>query len=146
MKVLLACFALIGLAAYGQGASRFDPTSRWDASLLDSTIHAIDIKGDSLFSAWRCLSVNYLLRCNLYCERELGSGGGPFTLHVPKATGKQILEALIAAYPDFTYSQDSKTGVIWIYPRKARYNDILDLRLSVEEDIVQIPFASEEAR
>ena len=89
--------------------------------------------------AWEDISTKYLLRANLYMDAKTDSNPNTFEFNKDEATGKELLEAFLAAYPAYTYTQDPKTRVIWIHPKRIKYEDILNQKIKIAHPAYQIP-------
>jgi hypothetical protein len=50
-----------------------------------------------------------------------------------------LIEALLASFPNYTFTQDEETRVIWIHPRSTNYSDILSEKYRIERPAWQVP-------
>ena len=62
-----------------------------------------------------------------------------FVFNRDKVTGREILDALLREYAEFTYTQNPNTGIIWIHPKKLAYGDILNQRVKISHDAIGVP-------
>ena len=55
-----------------------------------------------------------------------------------QCTLAELLRALEEAYPDFTHTQDTNTGIIWLHPKSRPYESILAAKVKVEHDAMAL--------
>lgn len=113
----------------------------WNANLPNLELENVSVTGDSIQQAWMDISTKYLLRSVLYVSDPAASHT-PFSFDQQKCTGGDLLNALTAAYTNFTWSVDDDTGVIWLHPRDVAYDSILPLRVSITNDLLGVPMQS----
>jgi len=113
--------------------------SKWDADLLNVTIHNVSIKSGRMQWAWEEISKQYLLRANFYMDAGSDSDTTTFEFKKESATGKELLEAFLAAFPAYTYTQNPESGVIWIHPKRIKYGDILNQKIKIDHPAHQVP-------
>ena len=113
--------------------------SKWDEELLNIKFRDVSINAFGMPEAWREITTKYLLRANIYMDLQVGPNLQAINFKKKDATGKEILEALLTAFPAYTYTQDSETGVIWIHPKRIKYKDILYQKISIICPAHQIP-------
>jgi len=101
--------------------------------------HDINIRGDSLVKSWKCLCTDLLLQACLYQDVKADGDSAPFEFKSKETTGKMALEAFLAAYPDYTFTQDAATGIIWIHRKKVRYEDIFSQKIRIRHSAEQVP-------
>jgi hypothetical protein len=58
------------------------------------------------------------LRANLYWDPKAIAGPAGFAFNRENTTGKEVMDAFLAAYSDYTRTQDQETGVLWLHPKK----------------------------
>jgi hypothetical protein len=110
--------------------------------MLDVQFHDVRISATNPEEAWEQIGVKYLLRANIYLDaKSIGITGG-FQLKKEAATGRDILNAFAAAYPDLTYTIDKETSIIWIHPRSLQYADILTNEFRMLGQQLQVPMYS----
>ncbi len=63
----------------------------------------------------------------------------PFSFRREKATCKELFDAFLTTYSNFTYTHDPKTGVIWFHPKGMNFNDILSQRVGIAQGAKQVP-------
>jgi hypothetical protein len=122
-------------------SSAADAVSRpkWDDCLLAAELGDVDANAIGVAGAWHEMGVRYLLRANLYMDAAAVPDTTPFVYRKAKATGKDLFEALLTAYPRFTYTQDPTTGIIWFHPRSVKYIDILSQKVKVAPGANYVP-------
>jgi hypothetical protein len=64
---------------------------------------------------------------------------GEFILDRNSLTAGQLLDAIVMAYPGYRWSQDPKTGVLWIYPQEVAYEYLLGAKVEVEAEQLSVP-------
>ena len=116
----------------------FQLRSKWDESLLNVEFRNVNIDVSSLEKAWEEIAVKQFLRCNIYCDKRAGADEGKFVLHRDALTGKEMLDALLAAFPNYTFTQDPETRVIWLHPKSTNYSDILSEKFKIERPVWQV--------
>ena len=122
-RVLIMLLLVAATAASGLDRD-FKPHSKWDENLLKIELHNVRIKADNMTSAWQAISTTYLLRANFYRNAVSDEDSAHFAFNKDKATEGELIEAFIATYPEYTYTQDKETGIIWIHGKNLDYNDI----------------------
>ncbi len=116
--------------------------SKWDENMLNVELHDVNVKPNVMTAAWQDMARTYLLRFNLYMDAKLDGDSAVFSFKKEKATGKELLEAFLAAYPAYTYTQSPETGVIWIHRKAVDYDRILDEKIIIEKEALQVPMYS----
>jgi hypothetical protein len=107
--------------------------SAWDANTLSANFNEVAINANSMEEAWRDITARYLLRANLYMDSVAVSNRAPFIFNQREhCTGKDIFDGFLAAYPDFTYTQNPDSGIIWFHPKRVSYGDILNQRIRID--------------
>jgi hypothetical protein len=114
--------------------------SQWDDQLLKAEIRDIRIKPSGIWAAWQEITTKYLLRANLVLAGDPNSVSTVFTFEKKRASGKDLLDAFVGAYSDYTYTQDPGTGVVWIHPKALKYDEILSQKVMVAHLGHQVPF------
>lgn len=105
----------------------------WDKALANMVCENVDIQADLLTRAWQEVASSLLLRCNLLIRSDFSSEG-KFRFKSPRCTGKQILDALVAAYPQYIWGQDEESGVIWIYPKNLKLQEVLPQKVRLVQN------------
>jgi hypothetical protein len=113
--------------------------SKWDQALLNTEFHDVHVKTNTMVTAFEEMSTKYLLRANIYLDAAAYSDSTTFGLNKKTATGEEIIEAFLDAYPEYTYTHDPDTGVIWFHPKRVRYDSILNQKVKSEHAANQIP-------
>jgi hypothetical protein len=126
-----------GAAPPGSGGAA-QQTASWDKNLLNLTLGNVKLNAHSMSGAWGEIGSRYLIRVNLYADVPPRSSG-PFAFSSPSATVRQVLDAFVSTYPEYQYTQDSATGVLWIHRKKVSYEDILSRRVLVRRRALQVP-------
>ena len=139
LGAVLAAVALMAVALPAGQAAQGLPKSKWDQSLPSLELHGVNIEKPKLTSAWQEIATKYLIRSCLYYDLIADADQSPFLLNRESATGKDLMEAFIAAYPAYTYTQDPGTGVIWFHRKAVEYKDILSQRVVVNHSELQLP-------
>jgi hypothetical protein len=118
--------------------------SKWDEGMLSAELHDVQIEAGSFRGAWDEIVMKYLLRANLYMDAaavsdETEQGKKPFAFHKEKTTGKELFDAILAAYPAMTYTQSKETGIIWFHPKRLNCSDILSLKVRIAPGASHVP-------
>lgn len=116
-------------------------SSSWDMSLPQLELKNVSLKDNSLLKVWKQVSTDLLLRSVLFTTADTNMKG-PFSFAAAKCTAAELFHALCAAYPHFIWTQDAKTGVLWIHPGKIPYDKILTLPVDVRRDLPGIAMQS----
>jgi hypothetical protein len=114
------------------------PASKWDATLPGLQLAHVRVEGHSLFEAWTQASGDLMVR-SVLCLTDTSPGESPFSFQADACTAQDLFNAFTAAYPDLTWTQDDRTGVIWLHPKSLLYRDILTPELTVPTDELGIP-------
>ena len=131
--LMLSVFAWGAMTSQVCGAE-----SKWDKALLNMGFRDVSINAVGMPAAWREITTRYLLRANIYIDAQADSVSQAFIFKKEDATGREILGALLAAHPAYTYTQDRETGVLWIHPKRIKYEDILNQKIRVVRPAHQI--------
>ncbi len=132
--VLVAAFA--ALSATGICAEQ--PLSPWDATLQTLQLARVHLQASSLSEAWSQASGEFLIR-SVLCVTDTSPGTRPFTFHTDACTAGELFKAFTATYPEFTWTRDSRTGIMWLHPQSLPYADILSSEFTVSEDQLGVP-------
>jgi hypothetical protein len=100
------------------------------AGFLQIELGSVHIHADSLVKAWQDIGYSGI-RTVLWLEEQFHFEGLQFTFDKEKCNGTDLLQAFVATYPDYTYTEDQQTGVVWLYPKKIGYAEILPHRIKV---------------
>jgi hypothetical protein len=138
-KRIVQLFILLASVTSFAKAADVQIKSKWDADLLNVTIHNVSIKSGRMQTAWEEISKQYLLRANFYMDAGSDSDTTTFEFKKELATGKELLEAFLAAFPAYTYTQNQESGVIWIHPKRINYEDILNQKIKIDRPAHQVP-------
>jgi hypothetical protein len=135
---LLPISFLQGAVCSGSSADAVN-RSAWDERLLAVELGDVDAKADGPAGAWHEMGMKYLLRANMYMDAAAMRNTVPFAYRKAKATGKDLFDAFLTAYPEFTYTQDAMTGIVWFHPRSVKYDDILVQKVKVAPAATCVP-------
>jgi hypothetical protein len=113
--------------------------SAWNAELLDVKLHGVRVEPQTMENAWMAISINYLLPANFYMAQPAGSDSAKFAFSKEICTGRELVEAFLAVYPTYSYTQDRETGVAWVHPKTIRYEDILSQKIRIKRPASQVP-------
>ena len=104
--------------------------SKWDQELLTIELGSVNIKAypadgfrPSIVNAWEQITATYLIRANIYVDLKtaIATEKRRFEFKKEKATGKELFDAFLAAYPEYTYTRDPRTAVIWLHAKDVKY-------------------------
>jgi hypothetical protein len=114
--------------------------SQWDTEILDVKLQNVHIEAESMESAWIQIGTQCLLRANFWADLPTDVSPKKFVFDKPETTGRDLITACIGAYPNYTFTQDSDTGVLWIHPKTLKYSEILSKKavVSCAEHQVQV--------
>jgi len=138
-RIIFILFPLIAVIVASAQEGNINPRSTWDENILNIKLQNVQVRGVKMSMAWLDISTKHLLRANLYMDANTDSNPTTFEFNQDEATGKELLEAFLAAYPTYTYTQDPKTWVIWIHPKRIKYEDILNQKIKIVHPAYQIP-------
>ena len=113
--------------------------SKWDAGILQVEFRNISIEGSSIDDALRQMGCSLMLRSCLYHDVKSDADAKHFAFQREVATGQEVMDAFLAAYPDYTFTQDPKTGILWIHRKYVKYEEIFDQKVKVERSVEQVP-------
>ena len=130
--------ALLGLVMNSRAAEAAI-RSKWDENLLSVELGDVRINSSLMAGAWEEMSKKYLLRANIYMDAAASSGKTTFAFAKKRATGQDLFDAFLTAFPRFTYTQDPETGVIWFHPKDVNYSEILNQKISIARRANQVP-------
>ncbi len=136
LGALLAVLVTLG-ALDGATAKAIQP-SDWDAALPALELRQVDLTAPSLEKAWQQLSTVYLVRSILAVEPPARTVA-PFHFRCDRCRVRDIFAALVRAYPDFTWTADQATGLLWIHPKARPMSEILDERLRLVRPACAVP-------
>jgi len=146
MVVLVLVLVLLPLCV---SADDIQSKSGWDQELLNTKLGSVNIKGQSesripqIIVGWQQMTTKYLLRANIYLDEASELDTTRFEFSKEKATGQDVADAFLSAYPAFTYTRDSLTRVLWFHPKSLPYADILSAKLQVMHPSLQLPMYSD---
>jgi hypothetical protein len=113
--------------------------SSWNQNLLSIELGDVKIKAANIFDAWSQMTTKYLLRVNIYTDKSALTDTTIFDFNKEKTTCKEILNAFLATYSSFTYTQNPETGIIWLYPKRLKYDNILNQRVYLRDRADEVP-------
>jgi hypothetical protein len=114
-------------------------TSKWDAGILQVEFRNVQIDGLSIDDALQKMGCSLMLRSCLYHDVKSDADDKTFVFRREVATGKEVMDAFLAAYPDYTLTQDPITGILWFHRKKVKYEEIFDQKVIVERSVEQVP-------
>jgi hypothetical protein len=130
----------VGLAICHAAA---DPSiSSWDKNLLSMELGSVDVSARSLGDAWEDITSRYLVHANICMDGLPDSAPEPFEFHKERVTVRELLGALATTYPEFTYTQNPRTGIMWAHSRRVGYDDILKQKVNILRDSEYLPMYS----
>ncbi|OJH42508.1 hypothetical protein [Cystobacter ferrugineus] len=110
----------------------------WDRSLPELRLRDVTLSAGSLQEAWQLLNTHHLVRSVLFVKAPAKTTG-PFFFNTSHSKVRDVLNALVKAYPDFTWTADPQTGVLWIHPRALGFGELLSERLRIPRDACAVP-------
>jgi hypothetical protein len=119
-------------------AATSDTTSFWDKTLLDMELHNVRMKARTINEAWDKLGRGFLVRAVLAVE-ERTAVPAPFEFTREACTVREIIGAVLEAYPEYQFTQDPETGVLWIHPASVPYESILANPVVIPPGLNQVP-------
>ena len=147
IAVVIMLFVDCGLAQTGTNSPNLQ--SKWDANLPNIELGNVSIKVDpdngfyepTIARAWEQITSKYLLRANIYVDLKTATNTEKrsFTFKKENATGNELFDAFLATYPEYTYTHDPKTGVIWFHAKNINYDDILNNKVKIKHPVLQVP-------
>ena len=135
---LIAVLIFIVKMPVGGYAEGVQLPSKWDQDFLNVQFQGVRIKPSTMTDAWQQIGKKYLLRANFYMDVVPDSDSVEFTFDKETATGKELIEAFLATYPTYTFTQDRETGVIWIHPKRIKYENILNQKIRIDRPAFQV--------
>lgn len=142
MRHSLFILPFVAVIAANAQAEDFQTRSKWDEGILKVEYHQVNIEAGNMVSAWQEMCTKYLLRCNLVVSAGQTSATAKFTFRTNNATGNDLARAFLAAYPEYTNTQDKQTGVLWFHPKNVHYEEILTQEVKIARPAYQIPMFS----
>ena len=141
LTIALALLTAIscGLTVRVGSAAQAGHGSAWDESLPTVELQGVSIEKRGLVEAWQEIATRYLVRSCLYRDVKSDSDSRPFTFKRESATAKDLMQALLAVYPEYSYTRDEKTGIVWFHRKAVAYKDILAEQVTVARREVQLP-------
>jgi hypothetical protein len=135
-----ACWIYLVLWAWSAGAvgQVITTHSKWDAGLPAVELRDVHLQADSLNDSWQKQLGQLGVRTVLY-KPDLLKTQSKFVFDAEQCTVRNVLDAVVAAYPDFTYTQDGQTGVIWLHPKSVPYTSILGEKVKVRRTEIGVP-------
>jgi len=142
---------LVSLLTLNGRAEEVQLYSRWDANLLSIELGDCNIKlaptetlSPRVIVVWRQITQKYFLRANIYVDfsAAVDTEKRQFVFKKKMATGKDLFDAFLTAYPEYTYTQDPKTGIIWFHPKSIPYNEILNAKVRIKRSELQVAMYS----
>lgn len=112
--------------------------SVWDFALPAMQLNNVEINAVSLQDTWKQISTDFLLR-SILVVADNSLTNTPFSFKAAKCSGEDVLNAVTASYHDFTWTQDSNTGVIWFHPKDLALTDILSPKIRIADEQLGVP-------
>jgi len=133
-------FLLLFICGCLQGYAK-EFRSAWDADLINLKLEHVEIRAKSVTASWNEISSKLLLR-SILCYRPVRPDqrdSPPFEFVRERTTVKELFDALVAAYPEYTYTQDAATGIVWFHPKDLPYTNILDQPVHIFSSATGVP-------
>ena len=119
------------------GASPVEDPSNWDRGLLSVEFHDVRVEGAALVYSWDNLNVDLLLRSCIYRDAQSDLELKHFVFRRASATGSDIVRAFLETYPDYTYTQDPETGIIWFHRKDVTYDSIFSQKVKLTRNLTE---------
>jgi hypothetical protein len=116
--------------------------TKWDRGLLQLELNGVHVREGTLNKAWQRIAGEFGVRTVLLAQRDSPPETGTLAFDAERCTAAELLEAFVAAYPAYIYTQDTNTGVIWLHPKGNPYDTILAAKIKVEKDASAVPLAT----
>jgi hypothetical protein len=117
--------------------------SNWESGCLSMELTNCEIKANSIVDLWQhSLSRELGLRLILYLPRAYEGWQLGFNYQREKSTVADIISGVGQAYTNYIYTQDNKTGVIWLHPKDSPYDKILNGQVIVRHPVLGAPMLS----
>lgn len=139
--MVLSIFLVLFVFAHQSMADSKSGLSVWDTALPAMQLNNVAVNAASFEDAWKHISTDFLLRSVLVVSDNT-STNIPFSFKAAQCSGVELLNALIASYPDFTWEQNNETGVIWIHPKDLAMVDILSSKIRIAVEQLGVPMQS----
>ena len=130
-SVLLCCFEACGQPH----------PSEWDRAMMGANLGTVSVEARSISEAWKNISTTFLFRSVLVPSGE-PTDTGQFRLDQAGCTGMDVVKAIVSSYPQYQYVIDAEYQIVWIFPKKLVYHEILSQKLKVRETIKGMPMFS----
>jgi hypothetical protein len=132
--------ALVFLSAVSAQAGTTLPTSKWDRRLLSLELQNVHIHAKALEEVWQRIMLSQMGVRSVLCLPDAlrPAQKQEFKFDQERCTVLELLQALERAYPDFMYTQDTNTGIIWLHPKDRPYEGILAAKVKVEHDAIAL--------
>jgi hypothetical protein len=98
----------------------------------------VDLKADSLSGAWARLGRRFFVRSVLAVDDSAGVPGR-FEFTRDACTVRELIGAMLQAYPGYELSQDPGTGILWIHPVSVPYASLLPTPVAIPPGSDQVP-------
>jgi hypothetical protein len=115
--------------------------SRWDATLPSVEMRNVHLRGESFQSAWENMGRDFMIRSVAYIPAD-PSLEHPFDFQAGKCTVRDVFEALVAAYPQVTWTMDHDFGIAWFHPVSVSLAQLLSQPVTADQDEFGVPMLS----
>jgi hypothetical protein len=140
--------AIILFAAMRSMAGEGQPlNSKWDAAIPNMELREVHLQaaGPSVSDVWRDVASQTRVRAVLFDTKpqtELQSQDIEFRFDRTNCTVNDLLDAFASAFPQYMFTQEADTGVLWLHPTNVAYTDILSGKIVVTRPAEAIPMLS----
>jgi hypothetical protein len=122
--------------------------SKWDTALPSMELRNVRLHaaGRSVSEVWRDVASQTRVRAVLFAtqpQTEVSNQDVEFKFDRTNCVVQDLLDAFASAFPDFAFSQDPATGVLWLHPANVAYNDILNGKIKVTRPAEAVPMFTE---
>jgi hypothetical protein len=142
-RLLLLVLVLSRILAEGADAL---PVSKWDQSLPSLELRNVHIHARGLEEVWQHVMLSQMgVRAVMFMPDSIWPPQGKeftqrkdFRFDREQCRVVELFKALEETYPDFTHTQDTNTGILWLHPKTRPYDSILASKVRVLHDAVAL--------
>ena len=136
VRCCAVAFAWAGLTgAFGQTV---ETRSAWDMGIQEVEVKGVHIHTNGLVATWQAMQQGVHFRTILVMVQGQPSDS-KLEFDAEKCTVADTLTAFFNAYPNYTYTQDKNTGIIWLHPKMIAYESILAAKVKLASDVIGVP-------
>ena len=137
LSLTISCCLIVGiLPLRAQNDTGY--ASAWDSSLPGVELHNLRLNSSTLKEAWNELSQRWLIRSVLLVSGDTQTET-PFVFKADRVTAGELMDKLVVTYSDYTWTQDQRSGVVWVYPSRLPFEQVLPSVQTVQNDQYGIP-------